>query len=186
MNRLFTLPMAIAAMCALPGQAVAQQAAPCLTLTEARSMVQVILPDIVSGLADKCKATTGASSFLSRSGGQMADRLRPAANTAWPAGKAVFIKLAGPQGAVLSQVPDETARTLFSAGIGAGISGSIKPETCPLVDRALSALSPLPPENMTELITLLLEAGMASNRSGGRGAPFSLCPASGGATPAAR
>ncbi len=185
MKRILSAPLALTAICSLSGQAVAQQAAPCLTNGEARSMVQVILPDIVTSLADKCKVTTGANSFLSRSAPQLVERLRPAATTAWPGGKAAFIKLAGPQGAVLAQVPDETARTLFSAGIGAGISGGIKPESCTMVDRMLSALSPLPSENMTDLIVVLLEVGLASNRSTGRAPPFTICPAAGG-KPAAR
>ncbi len=159
---------------ALPVAATAAEK-PCLTPTEARGLMQVILPDVITTVASSCKATLPSGSFLARSGADMATRYRTNSGTNWPVAKLAFLKLAGPSADLLKSMPDDASKALISAGIANAMSDGIKPEQCSYIDRAMSALAPLPPENMADLAIALLE--LANARGAKTASPLTLCPA---------
>ena len=165
---------------ALPSSVLAQSTLPCLTPREAQAMVSFTLPDIITGLGQKCGAVLGPTSFLAQSGKEMADRYRPLAAAAWPQARPGLRKLAGENAAMLDLMPDETLK-FFSAGLAAtAVIKQVDPAACSDVDRILRAVAPLPPENMSMLVGILLEissrpkaqAAVAKAKS-----PFNICPA---------
>jgi hypothetical protein len=159
---------------ALPMTAIAAET-PCLTATEARGLIQVALPDVITAVESRCKTTLPSGSFLARSGAEMATRYRTSAGTNWPVAKLAFLKLVGPSGEVFKSMPDDASKALISAGIAAEMGKGIKPEQCSYIDRAMAALAPLPPENMADLTIVILELGNANGAK--TKSPLTLCPA---------
>jgi hypothetical protein len=178
MKRALIVPAALAAF-ALPTQAVAQKASECLSPVEAQSLLVVALPDIVSAISDKCKTVVGPKAYLTRSGADLVARYRASGTESWPAARKAISKMVGAEAKLLEALPDEAMRGFFSAGVTAAVAGDIKPDTCGDIDRGISALAPLPPENIASLIGLILE--MESRRKSKDGAkakgPLNICPA---------
>lgn len=159
------------------GAAAATQAAtpttppPCLTRTEAQGVIAFALPSVVGGLNEKCRPSLPATAYLPRNAASLASRFRPASDSAWPTARTAFQKLAGEE--LPSFLNDAAIRTLFEAGISGALTEQVKIGDCATVDRVFEVLAPLPPENMTALVTLLMEVG-ASRSTDQR---FRLCPA---------
>jgi hypothetical protein len=178
MKKAFVVPAALAAL-ALPTQSIAQKASECLSPAEAQSLLVVALPDIVSAVTDKCKAVVGPKAYLARSGADLVARYRASGSESWPAARKAISKMVGAEAKLLEALPDEAMRGFFSAGVTTAVAGDIKPETCGDIDRGISALAPLPPENIASLIGLILE--MDSRRKSKDGAkakgPLNICPA---------
>jgi hypothetical protein len=164
-----------AVLVALPNSVLATEAKPCLTSNEARSLIQVALPDVINTVVDKCKSALPTGAFLTRSGKDMATRYRSTTTGAWPNARLAFLKLAGPSGEMLKALPDDAAKGLISAGITAAMGDGIKADQCVFIDRAVAALAPLPPENLADLTIVFLEVGN-TKRDLSR-SPLTLCPA---------
>lgn len=181
MNRIRTFALALAAI-ATPGFAIAQDAKPCLTASEAESLIAFALPDVLQSVTDKCRPQLSAGSFLANSGSDMVSRFRENAETSWPRAKTAIIKISGADAKMLDALPDEATRALFGAGIASAVGQDIKPEACDGIDRAVAALAPLPSANIASLVTIFLEMGSKAKAGSGGSAPFSVCPAPGRST----
>lgn len=175
--------LAVVTLASLPAPLAAQTALPCLTPGEAQAIISVTLPDIISGATTKCGPVNGATSFLSSNGRNLAERYRPTAMTAWPAARPALKKLAGPDGSLLDMMSDENLRLFSSTLVATAVLKSIDPRQCGDIDRIMRAVAPLPPENMSMLVGILLEimarpkaqAAVAKTKS-----PINICPASTG------
>ncbi len=169
---------------ALPGAAMGQTAAPCLTPAEAQAIVSFTLPDVIDGTAQKCAPVLGPSSFLAQSGADMASRYRPAADAAWPQARPGIRKFAGDKAPLLDLMPDQAFKA-FSAGLATtAVLMKVAPAFCADLDRIFKAVAPLPPENMSMLVGILLDiasrpqaqAAVAKAKT-----PFNICPTPSGA-----
>ncbi len=162
-----------AALIANPTLAAAQD---CMTAAEAQALVKVAMPDVIKGVADKCRASLEPSAFLAQSGIDMVNRYRASADSAWALAKNSIGKLAKDQAALLESLPDEALKPLIGTVIGAEISKGIKPEQCAGFDRAFAALAPLPADNMADLLVSILE--LSGGAKAGPAGNLSICKAS--------
>lgn len=175
----FWISAALAAL--LPAQAVAQSNRPCLTPKEGQALITFALPDVVIGITDKCGPVTGASSFLATSGRALASSYRATSNAAWPVARPAIRKLAGENGQLLDMMPDDAFKSFAGAFAATAVVKQVAPERCSDIDRVMKATSPLPPENMSMLVGIMLEilarptaqAAIATAKP-----PLNICPAS--------
>jgi hypothetical protein len=158
-------------------QPVAAAAAPCLTAKEAGALVRFALPDVVEGVASKCRPSLPSGAFLDSGSAALVDRYRTAAVTAWPLAKPALIKLAAEKAIFLAQLPDETLKPMAGQFMGAGFSEKISTSQCPAIDRMISSLSALPAESVSDMMVAIVEIATAKPISGAsKPADFSICP----------
>ncbi len=165
----------------LPAQALAQSTRPCLTPKEGQALITFALPDVVTGITDKCAPMAGPSSFLATSGRALASTYRATSNAAWPTARPAIRKLAGENGALLDMMPDDAFKSFAGAFAATVVVKQISPERCNDIDRIIRATSPLPPDNMSMLVGIMLEilarptaqAAIATAKP-----PLNICPAS--------
>jgi hypothetical protein len=154
-----------------------------LTPREAQAVVTFTLPDTISGLASKCGPVLGSGSYLAQSGNDIAARYRPAASASWPQARTAIRKIAGDNAALVDLMSDEALKSISAGLATTAVLKQIDPSSCSDVDRILRAVAPLPPENMSMLVGILLEissrpkaqAAVAKAKS-----PFNICPAPSG------
>ncbi len=174
MTRIMKLAAMLAAF-----QPIAASAAPCVTAREAGALVRYSLPDVISGMSDKCRASLPSGAFLDTESKAMADRYRPAAQAAWPAAKPVIFKLAADQASFIDKLPDQALQPMVGQLLTTGLSGNIKPAQCPALDRIVRSLSLLPAENAAEMLVAMVELASAATPAGSAAvnAPkLSICP----------
>jgi hypothetical protein len=168
---------------ALPAMATAQTAKQCLTPKEAQGLVSFALPDIITSVTTKCTPTLGTDGYLSRSGTELASRYRAAAMTSWPTAKLAVRKFMDTDLSILDNLPDDALKGFLGAGISTAVVKDIKPAQCGDIDRIAKVLAPLPPENMSQLVGIVLELSSrppAQAAVAKAKAPFSICPQAAG------
>jgi hypothetical protein len=172
-NHLGRVTLVLAAVC-LPVHAMAAEQ--CLTPFEAQGMMTSVMPDILDGLMKQCAPSLQSTGFFAKSGGAMVSRYRVAGDKSWPVARKAFFKMIGSDKstATLSALPDEMIKSLVSIGISSKIADDIKPQDCSKVERAVEALSPLPPENIASLIGVVVEMD-ADKPAKGKSA-LNICP----------
>lgn len=164
---------------ALPAMATAQTATQCLTPKEAQALITFALPDIITSVSSKCTPSLGTDGYLTRSGADLATRYRTAAAPNWPMAKQAIRKFVGTDTDLFQSLPDDALKGFFGAGVSTAIVKDIKPEQCSDIDRVMKVLSPLPPENMSQLVGIVLEMSArppAQAAARKTKAPFSICP----------
>lgn len=148
----------------------------CVTSDEAQALVTYALPQIVRGLAKQCLQSLPATSALIEAGDVMAAGYQVDANKAWPLAQRAFDKLAG---FPISKISGEKGiKTLIEIGVVSQLSSKITPSDCPAIDRALSALQPLPAQNVAVVVTALVQLTGKDGKM-----PLTLCPAGVGRAP---
>lgn len=163
----------ILALVAVPGAAQAQATSTCLTQTETTAMIGYVLPDLVAGVRDKCKATLPANSFLSSRSAELEARYRAQADTLWPQARVAFVKMVG-EDEVMKKLPDSALRPFLTAAFATTITDDVKPKDCPTADGLVETLAPLPPLNLARLIGIIIAAdGKGSDASGKH--DFQIC-----------
>jgi hypothetical protein len=149
----------------------------CLSDAEAESLATVILPDVIRETGRLCQARLPARSLLRRTDGPLIARYQAAADRAWPAAQQAIVKLSDP--AVTLLLASEYARPVLSSLIAPQIVGRIAIADCPVIDRLVTLLEPLPPANTAGVIVTAIRADQAKRgqrRTSGPELP--LCPAS--------
>jgi len=165
----------------LTAQAQAQSPRPCMTPIEGQALISFALPDVIIGITSKCAPVTGPSSFLATSGRALANRYRAASDAAWPNARPAIRKQVGEGGELLDLMPDDAFKSFAGAFATTAVLTQLEPERCNDIDRVLKATSPLPPENMSMLVRIMLEflarptaqAAIATAKP-----PLNICPAS--------
>lgn len=181
MRRLLTGPMLVCAIALAPVPGMAQTAAPCLTPAEFSSLATYGLPSIIKGVSARCASSLGANGWLPRNGAQLASRYGQSKPSAWPAAKAAVFKMFGPASGGKDQLgpfrnmPDAQLQPIADGLIEGMMSQQVPLERCASIDRAISLLAPLPPQNTAELVAIA--AGLASGSSGSLARKLKLCPA---------
>ena len=173
-----TLLLLASTLAAAPGIAQAAEP-PCLTSREFTALATYALPGMISNVAQRCAATLPADAFLRNGADALAQRYAAARPAAWPAAKLAFLKFsAGAQGdmaTMLQALPDTTLQQIVDTLSGTIINQKLPLDRCGAVDEVSRLLSPLPPENVSELIAVALthRDGDSAPRSG----KFAICPA---------
>lgn len=180
--KFFSKPLA--AMAALIGMANAAAAAPsalalkgtsCLTRPEAEAVIAFAMPTLITGIADKCRPALASGGYLPGNATSLAARYRPLSNSAWPTARTAFQKISGEQ--IPAFLDDNTLRTLFEAGLSGALTDQVSDNDCKTVDHVLEAVAPLPPENMSRLVVLLIEASASRPQNAQQNRTFRLCTA---------
>lgn len=146
-------PLALAASMLLFVQPVAAQTR-CLTALEAEAVTMVALPTILEQTGVVCAARLPAASLLRQSDGPLLSRYKDAAERAWPAARAAIVKLSDPL--IDGLLQSDYARPLLTAAIAPLLVGRINPADCCTIDRLVTQLAPLPPQNAAGVIVTTL------------------------------
>ena len=135
----------------LAGQPAAR---PCLTQSEAESVVLVTLPDLIRQTGSICAAQLPSNSLLRRPTSPLLSRYQAEADRAWPAARGAIVKLSDSQAEAL--LGSQFARPLLTTLVVPLITGRIATRDCGTIDRLLVALEPLPPRNTASAIVTAL------------------------------
>jgi len=151
---------AAASLLLAPQVASAATALPCLTSAEVASATAFALPGAINATADRCTASLGNSSYFARTGTQLAQRYSASAAKAWPATRAAILRVAAASNDPMLQsaknLPDGAMQEIIKGLITAAVTDKVPVTRCSQIDRVLELISPLPPENATELVALTI------------------------------
>lgn len=166
-----------AALLGLSTQAAAQQN--CLTGAEAETLVQAVLPGLITNVSEQCGSFLPANANLIARSQLLSERYTPAADAARPqaAGIALRILDDGEEaGALDSDSGGELVLGIFEMGIAVAMAEAMDAASCSIANRVFTVLEPLPPTNFSSLLVLLIELGGPDNDDGSP-RPFSICKA---------
>ena len=133
----------------------AQAQTACLSEREAESVTLVALPDILRETGRVCAARLGDKSLIARTDGPLIMRYQTAADDAWPVARNAIGKLSNPTVGLLLQ--SDYARPILTSLMVPLIVGRIAVEDCPVIDRIVTQLAPLPPKNTASLVVTTLK-----------------------------
>lgn len=160
---------AAVALVAMSCSATAQpRASACLTRAEAAAAITFVLPGALTTVKQRCAATLGAQSYLTRNGQALEARYRVEAERGGTAGRAALVKMIGTIDGV--KFSDATIAEFATIGVAQAI-GDLKVKDCAQVDDILALIDPLPARNVAELTVRLLDSGKPD-----KNAPFRFCP----------
>jgi hypothetical protein len=166
----------IGAFAALLGVSNGAYAQSCITRAEAHSLVQFVLPNIITGIRDKCAATASGGGFLKTSGTTLAQRYKAGSTLAWPKARPVALRLSGDMSKLLSSMPDDAMKSLAGDYVGGAVTKEFPAENCAPIDRVMEAVAPLPAENMAMLMVTLLDwQGKAAKPGGATQTGLKIC-----------
>jgi hypothetical protein len=166
--------VAACALFALPGQAIAAQAAatPCLTSGEVRALATFAMPSVLTGVIDNCSRQLGANAFMTSQGRGLVAAYAAGKDAAWPQARKAFFRLAqsGKGGekdtmGAMASMPDSALQPFVEGMIGGLIGAKLKPAQCGTADRLMRLLAPLPPQNTAELLSTILELADADGKA---------------------
>ncbi len=162
----------VAAAAAMPAQAAAAEAAQCLSPLEVRALATFAMPSVLTGLIDHCAPEVGSSGFMTTQGRDLITSYAAHKNSAWPTARKAFFRLAGSKSDtgeatdMMAKMPDAALQPFVEGMIGGMVGSKLKPGQCVIADKMMRLLSPLPPENTSELLGTILELAGADKKSG--------------------
>jgi len=168
---------AITAFLALaPGMANAAEPQ-CLTQSEFSMLVGYALPSVISAAEKRCTPTLAPDAFLSTSGSNLVARYATRKEASWPGAKAAFVKLSASRddkaSAIFRDMSDDTLREVLDTMLLGMVSQEIPLDDCGMIDKYLSLLAPLPPENTADLIGLTI--GLVSKGKQNKVGKIAIC-----------
>ena len=136
-------------------------------------MIGYALPELLSGLRDKCRASLPPAAFLTTRSGEVEARYRAQSDVLWPHARAAFVKMIGDDD-TLRRMPDSAVRPFLAAAFATAITDDIDAKDCPTADGVVEMLAPLPPQNLARLIGIILAADDRDSDPAGRSG-FEIC-----------
>ncbi|ANC88103.1 hypothetical protein [Sphingomonas sp. NIC1] len=155
---------ALLAVTALLAAAPAEAQSRCITTPEAEAMTLVALPDIIQQTGIVCATRLPATSLIRRTDSDFLARYQSAADRAWPNARVAIVKLSDPM--IDSLLQSEFARPLLTAALAPLLVGRINPADCGTIDRFVTQLAPLPPQNTAGVIVTTLRYFKAEKAKG--------------------
>ena len=153
------------------------QPRPCLTAPEAEALVAAALPDVLRQTGVRCAPKLAVVSPLRQSNGELLKRYDRAAESAWPAARAALGKLSG--SLVDGLLQSDYARPLLGSLIAPVIAARLPVEDCAAIDRLVTLLAPLPPQNVAGLVVVAADRARRTRVPAGTSNPAAslpLCP----------
>jgi hypothetical protein len=177
--------VACAALAALTlGETAAAQNADCLNEREVTNLVSYALPVVMDSAIKTCRPQLSPQGYFAAQGASLVQRYAARKSSAWPDAKAALLKIGGKDDKMkdmVANLSDEALQPFADGLVGQLVSKGIKPDQCKSIERAARLLSPLPPENMAELLTFVIVLAEKPKVRGAVGAPskseFNICPA---------
>lgn len=162
-----------AALLGMSAQVAAQPA--CLTNAEAETMIQAMLPTLISNVSEQCSAHLPANANLIARSQSLGERYTPAAEAARAQAAGLALRILD-DGEAVQMLDNDSGGDLvlgiFEMGIAVAMAEAMDVTSCAIADRVFTALEPLPSRNFSSLLTLLIEIGSRDDEDPG---PFSLC-----------
>lgn len=176
-NRIKGIALGLSLSALMLGQAAHAQAEAeaCVQEADLADAVVYAVPILTKAMRGKCGATLSSSGFMARQGDAFMAPYTARQADAWPGALRMLSQFAGEgkEGEEMMQMfgslPAETVRPLFDAIIEQKVAEEIKVADCARIERGVELLSPLPPENVSGLVTFLLGIAKVDNPK--------LCPA---------
>lgn len=166
MRRRFAL-IASALLAIAPG--MVRAAEPCLTPAEFSALVGFAMPGTIAGVAQRCGPALPADAFLRGPAKGMIERYAAIKPTLWPGAKAAIGKLSmgAPTdiSALLGQLPDPQQQQIVETMVTGMVAEKLPVARCPVLDRLLAILSPLPPQSTAEAIGLAIGLGSRAGQA---------------------
>lgn len=145
---------------------------PCLTRAEVTDLTLFLLPAVLDGAAEQCRASLPAGAYLLAGGRSLSQRLM-ADPSHGPGAVAAIRKIAGD--GLPPELSPDTLRGFARDMLGKAMLSDVKPADCGAINEAAELLAPLPPQNIGGLIAVGLS--IAGRKGGKSGRNISLCPA---------
>ena len=176
-NRIRGIALGLSLSALMFGQAAQAQASAeaCVQEADLADAVVYAVPILTKAVRGKCSTTLSSSGFMAIQGDAFTAPYTARQGAAWPGALRMLSQFAaeGKDGEEMMQMfgslPAETVRPLFDAIIEQKVAEEIKLDDCTRIERGVELLSPLPPENVSGLVTFLLGIAKIDNPK--------LCPA---------
>jgi hypothetical protein len=164
-----------AALLGLSAQVAAQPA--CMSNAEAQTMIQAMLPSLITNVSEQCGAYLPANANLIAHSEAQGQRYTAAADAARPEAAGLALRILDDGEATPNLDNDaggELVLGIFEMGIAVAMADAMDATSCPIAERVFTALEPLPSSNFSSLLALLIEIGSRDDDDENPG-PFSIC-----------
>lgn len=164
-----------AALLGLSAQVAAQPT--CLTNAEAETVIQAMLPSLITNVSEQCGAYLPANANLIARSQSLSERYTPAADAARNEASDIALRILDDGEAVQALDNDsggELILGILEMGIAVAMADSMDATSCPIANRVFTALNPLPSRNFSSLLALLIEIGSRDDDDDSPG-PFTIC-----------
>lgn len=151
----------------------AAQPAKCVAPADAEALIIIMMPDLIGQLNAKCHSTLPDTAFLKQGAMDYADKYRAEAEAAWPGAKRAVSVLGGDE--IQPMLDTEMAKSMVPAMMAPIVIGELKTADCPMADRALALIEPLPPRNAAGLFIFFAQIGARTDAESA--SAFPICPA---------
>ncbi|WP_295526872.1 hypothetical protein [Novosphingobium sp. Chol11] len=175
-KRLLPSFAALAALAA--GQCALAQDAACLSEQEVVSLVSFALPTVMESTIKTCRPQLSPQGYFGGQGPALVARFAAGKPANWPGAKAAFLKLGASKDAetrdVIAKLPDSALQPFAEGLVAQLVASKIKPDRCKAIERGVSLIAPLPPQNTAELIAFVIV--LADKAGADKASKFSICP----------
>ena len=163
MNRsLARLAKTAVAFAALAGSQVAQ-AQGCVDQQDLSDAVVYFVPVLGDSFQQSCASQLSPDGFMATQGDAMIAQFEPLQESKFPAAMRVLDTFAGGDDdaesflEITAELPPEAVRPLVDGIIATEFTKDLKLTDCSKIERGLSLIAPLPPENIGGLVTFLMD-----------------------------
>ena len=136
---------------------------PCVTDAEAQAFASVAMPEIIRETGRTCAALP-ANSLVRRQSGTFLAKYDAEADRAWPVARTAIVKLSDP--AIDLLLRSEYARPLITSLLVPQIVGRIAVADCPMIDRLVTLMEPLPARHTAGIVVTALRYLKAEKAKG--------------------
>ena len=161
-----TIASALLAGAALFSAQAAQAQQACIAPEDLNDGLTYAIPMIYEAAMATCADQYSANGFMKSEGPAFADGFRTLQDDAWPGALRLIKVFAAsgtddgeddPMGAIINSVPAEVLRPFVDAMVLEMVAAEIKPDSCGKIERGAELIAPLPPENVSGLLTFIAE-----------------------------
>lgn len=149
-----------------------QASLPCIPSADAEALFVYVLPDLVREVGNRCASALPASAYLRTGTGRLTARYADEGARTWPAARRALGALVGDEN--LAFLDSQFARPMVGALAGPLIAARVDVADCPVIDRALALVEPLPPRNTAALLVLFAQIDARAQNS--RTRALNICP----------
>ncbi len=154
-----------AALAMFQAQVAAAQAVKlsCVKQADLADAVVYAMPSVIGAFQAKCGPTLPADGFMKKQGAQLSANYAARQTASWPGAQRLLVQFTS-SGAERSQdgmadmiasLPGDALRPFVDALIQQEVSKKIALKECRNIERGISYLAPLPPENMGGLVSFI-------------------------------
>ena len=147
----------------------AAAARPCFSHDDLSYLTLKMLPMIIDGAVDKCRATLGASAYLTTAGPAFAQKVRADTTDVDDHLLAMFERVYGKR---LSSAEAATMTKAMNDEVVRGIVRDIRPASCSAIGDLVRAMTPLSTRQLGDLLSAIMSVATSGNDD----PKFPVCP----------